>query len=132
MSRRYAGEQLILSAKGTTGIGTPFTVPDFMHLLMTLSSTNSANFTVKFQGSYSDTVPDFSSAQTNSNRWDYIQVRDMEDNSAIDGDTGVSFAGTDDVRQFEANLNGLKWVCARVTAISAGEVYLRLQAFSNE
>ena len=40
----------------------------------------------------SDTPPDFAAAQTNSNRWDYVQVKDYEDNAAIDGDTGVAFA----------------------------------------
>ena len=132
MTRRYAGEEVIFSAKATTGTGTPYSVPDMMHLMLTLSSQSSANFTIKFQGSFSDTVPDFSAAQSATNRWDYVQVRDLQNNSAIDGDTGVAFAGTDDVRQFEANVNGLKWICATVTARSAGSVNLALQTFSNE
>jgi hypothetical protein len=132
MSRRYAGEQFIFNGATATGTGQGFVVPDFMHLFFTLSSASNANFTIKFQGSYADTMPDFSSAQSNTNRWDYIQVRDMQNNSAIDGDTGVAFAGTDDVRQFEANVNGLKWICATITARSAGAISLRLQAFSNE
>lgn len=130
--RQYAGEQFIFNLKDATGTGTPYSVPDFMHLLLTLSSTNSANFTIKFQGSYADAAPDFSAAHSDTNRWDYVQVRDMQNNAAIDGDTGVAFAGTDDVRQFEFNLNGLKWVCATITALSAGKVSARLQAFSNE
>lgn len=129
--RQYAGEQFIFSAVTATGTGTAFYVPDFMHLFFILSSASSANFTIKFQGSYSDSAPDFSSAQSNTNRWDYVQVRDMQNNSAIDGDTGVAFAGTDDVRQFECNVNGLKWICATITARSAGAISLRLQAFSN-
>lgn len=132
MSRRYAGEQLIVNGPGATGIGTPVYVPDMMHLLMTLSSSNNANFTIKFAGSYADTCPDFSAAHSDTNRWDYIQVRDMQNNAAIDGDTGVAFAGTDDVRQFEANVNGLKWICPIITAWSAGKPYLRLESFSNE
>lgn len=35
----------------------------------------------------SDTAPDFSAAQSDTNRWDYIQVKDYEDNASIDGDT---------------------------------------------
>ena len=121
-----------MSAKGTTGIGTPEYVPDFMHIMMTLSSQTSANFTIKFQGSFSDSQPDFAAAQSATNRWDYIQVKDYQNNAAIDGDTGVAFVGTDDVRQFEYNVNGLKWVCATITAIAAGSVNLHLQKFSNE
>lgn len=55
--------------------------------MLTLSSATSANFTIKFQGSYSSVKPDFSAAQSNTNRWDYIQVRDIQNNAAIDGDT---------------------------------------------
>lgn len=130
--RQYSGEQLIMSAKGATGIGTPIFVPDFQHLMFTLSSASNANFTVKFQGSFSDTCPDFAAAQTNTNRWDYIQVKDYQNNAAIDGDTGVAFAGADDVRQFELNTNGLNWICPVITAYAAGAVSVRLATFSNE
>ena len=35
---------------------------------------------------------------------------DLQSGAAIDGDTGVAVAGTDDFRIFEANINGLKWL----------------------
>jgi len=130
--RQYAGEMLIMNALAETGIGTPYSMPDFRNLMMTLSSASNANFTIKFQGSMSDTVPNFAAAQSNTNRWDYIQVKDYQNNATIDGDTGIAFAGTDDVRIVEANTNGLKWICAVITARSAGAISLRLQAFSNQ
>lgn len=130
--RTYAGEMIIFSAKAATGTGTPYSMPDFQHIMLALSSQSSANFTIKFQGSFSDVCPAFGSAQSATNRWDYIQVKDYQNNAAIDGDTGVAFAGTDDVRLFEFNTNGLKWICATVTARSAGSVNLHLQAFSNQ
>jgi len=130
--RQYAGEMIIMDAQAITGIGTPYSVPDFMNLLLTLSSASNANFTIKFQGSMSDTVPNFAAARSNTNRWDYIQVKDYQNGAAIDGDTGIAFAGTDDVRILEANVNGLKWICAEITARSAGSASLRLQAFSNQ
>ncbi len=130
--RNYTDEQKILDAKATTGIGLPILVEDFKDVLLTLYSASSANFTVKFQASNSDVCPDFGSAQSETNRWDYIQVKDLQNNSAINGDTGVAFAGTDDVRQFEANTNGQKWICAVITAISAGEVSLSTKPFTNE
>lgn len=123
--RTKTPEQIIMSAKATTGIGSPILVEDFQHIFIELSSQSSGNFTVKFQISNADTMPDFSSAQSATNPWDYVQVKDLEDNAAIDGDTGVAFAGTDDVRQLEANINGAKWFCARITAISAGSVNVK-------
>lgn len=99
--------------------------------MLTLSSASSANFTIKFQGSFAETAPNFAAAQSNTNRWDYIQVKDYQNNASIDGDTGVTFSGTDDVRMFEFNTNGLRWICATITARSAGAISLRLMAFSN-
>lgn len=130
--RTYTQEQLIFNAANSATTGTAYKVTDFQHIMLALSSASSANFTIKFQGSFSDTCPDFSAARSANNRWDYIQVKDYQNNSAIDGDTGVSFAGTDDVRMLEFNTNGLKWVCATITARSAGTVTLHLSGFSNE
>lgn len=130
--RVYSGEQYIFNAANATSTGTSYFVPDMQHLLLTLASASSANFTVKFQGSQSDTCPDFSSARSVTNRWEYINVKDYQNNATIDGDTGVAFAGTDDVRMFEYNTNGLKWVCATITARSAGTVTLLLQTYSNQ
>ena len=130
--KQYTSEILIMNGKAATGIEAYYQVDDYQHVMFTLSSTNSGNFTIKFQWSMSDTPPDFAAAQTNSNRWDYVQVKDYEDNAAIDGDTGVAFAWTDDVRQFEMNTNGMKWVCARITAYSAGNVYVRVKGFNNQ
>jgi len=130
--KNYTQEQIILSAKEAIGIGTPLNVGDFQHVVMTLSSASSANFTVKFQTSNSDTCPDFSAGQTVTNRWDYVQVKDYQNNSAIDGDTGITFAGTDDVRIVEANTNGIKWICAVITAISVGAVTLTARPCDNQ
>ncbi len=124
-------EVLIFDAAAAASTGLAYPVADYQNIMLTLSSASSANFTIKFQGSFSSVKPDFSAAQTNANRWDYIQVRDIEDNAAIDGDTWVAFAGTDDVRQFVANLDGLRWICATITARAAGTVSLRLMAFNN-
>lgn len=128
--RFVSPEFILLNAKAATGIDKAMLVRDFQHILLTLSSQDSANFTVKFQGSQSETMPDFAAAQSATNEWDYIQVKDYQDNASIAGDTGVAFAGTDDVRMFEANTNGLNWICARVTARSAGSVNVKGRGYS--
>ena len=130
--RQYSGEQYIFNGAVAASTGQSYFVADMKHILLTLASASSANFTIKFQGSQSDTAPDFSSARSVTNRWEYINFRDYQDNSSIAGDTGVTFAGTDDVRMFEINTNGLKWVCATITARSAGAITLLLQTYSNQ
>lgn len=118
----------ILDAKATTGAGDGQLVTDFTNLILALDTASSANLTVKFQGSISDTEPDWTAAQSATNQWDYVQVKDLEDGSSLDGDNGFVVSGTDDHRMFEVNTNRLKWFNAIVTARAAGSV--TAQAFS--
>lgn len=124
-------EIAIFSNQATTATGIAPLVENFRHVQMTLSSASSANFTIKFQISNSVVAPDFSAARTTTNRWEYVSVKDLQSSTGIDGDTGVAFAGTDDVRMFEINTNGQRWVCATITAIAAGTVSLHMKPFSN-
>jgi len=130
--KRTSQEYTILNAKATTGTGISIFIQDFRNAVLSFGTATSANLTVKFQGSIQDTAPDFSAAQSVSNQWDYIEVVDLQSGAAIDGDTGVAVAGTDDFRIFEANINGLKWLNATVTARSAGSVTIKARLFDNQ
>ena len=127
--RSYIEEITIMDAKAATGIDDYIQVNAFRHVMLTLIADDSANFTIQFQGSYSETVPDFAAAQSPTNRWDYVAVVDLESRTSIDGDTGVAISA-DDVRQYEVNTNGLKWFCARITTYGAGNATVRVIAFS--
>ena len=126
MSRELQALLTIFDAKAEAATGTPQDVSKYRHLVLQFATASSANLTVKFQGSVQDTCPDFSAAQTATNNWDYIQVKDLQSGSSINGDTGVSPAGTDDFRLFELNTNLLKWVCATITTRAAGSLTLKL------
>lgn len=117
-------------------IGRNILVEDFRHCIISFNGSSDANMTVKFQGSIGDSTtdnaaPDFSAAQAYNNQWDYIEVIDLEDGSAIDGDTGVAQTGTNDHRMFEMNINGLRWINAIVTAWSAGATTIRVRLFND-
>ena len=126
-------EYILLNAKATTGIGNIISVDDLKTLNLSFATDGSgtAALTVKFQGSISENAPDFAAAQSLSNHWDNIEVIDLQDGAAVDGDLGVSVATADDYRLFEANVNALRWVCARVTARTAGSVTVKFRGFSN-
>ena len=119
----------ILDAKAAPGVGNSIHVGDSRHIIISVGTASSANLTCKFQGSIAETAPDFSAAQSVANHWDYIEVKDLQDGSAIDGDTGFAPAGTDDFRLFEFNTNGLRYINARVTALAAGNVTVKVVAF---
>ena len=112
-------------------IGNNIFVQDFRHTIISLDGYDSNNCTVKIVGSIAETCPDFSAAQAYDNAWEYIEVVDLNSGSAIDGDTGVAQAGTNDHRLFEANINGLTWINAIITAWSAGSVTVKCKLFNN-
>jgi len=124
MGKTNLQQTTLFSSKGSTWSSNAVLVQDYQHVIATLSSSWSANFTIKFQWSTQLEQPNFASAQSPTNAWDYIQVKDYQNNASIDGDTGITFAGTDDVRMVELNTNNLRWIWATITARSAGNINL--------
>lgn len=137
MSFRSVQHYKILDAKATTGIGNTIDVRDFRNCIVKIGTASSANLTVKAQGSVAsaatpDTPPTFSSAQSVTNHWDYVQMVDLEDGNPVDGDVGFVVTGTDDFRQFEMNINSLDYINFNVTARSAGSVTVEIVVTDNQ
>jgi hypothetical protein len=119
--RQIQSEIKILDVIAATGAGNIILCADFRHLdLLVATSGMGAGDTlvVKVQGSSALEAPDFDAAKTISNDWDYIQLVDKEDGATVDGDTGISFADSDDLRKFTINTDGLRWVTVNVISIS--------------
>ncbi len=131
MGRHYSPLQTIFSAKAATGTGSIIDVQDYRNIMLQLGTASSANLTVKIQGSFSDTQPDFSASATVSNHWAYMAAYDLADGTLIAGATGVAPAGTDTFRNLMVNTDGLRWVCATVTARAAGSVTLKAMGYSD-
>ena len=122
----------IFNAKAATGAGAVIPCGDFTHAIISFNTASSANMTVKFAGSIAETAPVFTNAQSVSNPFDYIQVKDLQNGTSIDGDTGVALAGTDDQRMFEVNINALQYLTAVVTAYAAGSVTMTIRLDNNQ
>lgn len=117
-------------------IGRNIFVAEYRHCILSFDGNNSANMTVKFQGSIGKSTtdedsPDFSASQAYDNQLEYIEVIDLQSGTAIDGDTGVVQAGSDDHRMFELNINGLRWINAIITAWSVGDTTIRVRLFND-
>jgi len=121
----------ILDAKAATGVGNNINVADFKTIMLSYATDGGgdAALTVKFQGSIQDVSPTFSSAQSATNQWDYIDVLDAQSGSSIDGDTGVAVATADDYRLFKVNVGAYRWINARVTARTEGEITIKCMLF---
>ncbi len=120
----------ILDAKAATGVGNPIMVGDYENIIIYIATASSANLTVNCQGSIADESPTWGDAASVSNKWDYVEMKNLQSGEAVDGDTGVAFTGTDGVEQYILNTSGLEWVNFVVTARSAGSVSVFAKPFN--
>jgi len=136
---REVVEYTILDAANSATTGKTIWCGDYRHAIITIDTDGggTADMTVKIQGSDGKSAddplspPDFSSAQSVTNRWDYLQLMDQQDGSFIDGDTGWSVSGADDHRRFMVNVDGVKWITATITDHSAGAVTVSITLFND-
>jgi hypothetical protein len=105
-------------------------VGDYSEVKIALNFTTTPTMTVKVQGSNQNESVDCSLAQSDTNRWDYVDVTDAEDGASIDGDTGIACAGSADNRIFTINDNAYEWVSVTITAWTAGQLSVRVSAYS--
>ena len=69
---------------------------------------------------------------TAKNPWMYVEIIDLQDGAAIDGDTGVVFSGTGSIRMVEANINSLDWMGVHITDRTAGSVTVIAHLATND
>lgn len=122
-----------MTAKASDGIGTTALVNDYKNLTLALATASNANLVIKFQASIQEEEPNFAAAASATNQWDYVAVYDIQNpSSIIAGDTGITFSGTDDVRNLLVNIDGVKWLNAVISSYSAGSVNLTGIAYNNQ
>lgn len=108
----YPAEQF-LNALAANGASTVLNCMDFRNCVIKVFAPVNTTATIKFVGTVGDTAPTITSAQSETNHYDFIEVIDMQDGSAIAGDTGVLIDNTTaagNCRLFEVNTNGIDWV----------------------
>lgn len=133
--RSLADVLTCMSAKAATGVGTEIDVSQFAKIGVVIIGAGSTNLTVKCAGSfldYDDAALDMAAAQSATNPWDYLSMKDLEDAANVDGDTGVAFAGSADVRQFEVNTSTIRTLNFNVTAFAAGSVTVLVYPCNNQ
>lgn len=106
---------------------------DHRHAVLSFDSDGGgdAAMTVKVVGSIQKQKPDFAAPQGPDNQYEYLQMLDLQDGSALDGDTGIVLAAADVNRMFEVNVNGLQWLSVIFTDGTEGELTVRARLFTN-
>ena len=105
-------------------------VDNSRHIVLALTAFNSPNFRIRIKGSITNDAPDFGAAQSETNQWEYIMAKDLNDGSTINGSVGISWAGTGSTRMVEVNTNGLKHFVVEVDNHVAGNAYVYSRRFS--
>lgn len=85
-------------------------VNDFQYVGVTFSGTATSG-TLRMACSTQDDMPTIGAASSTENRWDYVDMIDTETESSINGDTGITFINSTDVRHFVVRNSIFKW-CA--------------------
>ena len=127
----------VFASKAATGVGNWILCEGYRHLTASLDFDGNANLTVKCVGSIGkgkdidgteNDSPTATSAQTDENSYDYIEMIDLQSGSDINGDTGIAVTSADH-RLVNVNTDGLKWVNFYITARSAGAATARIKMF---
>jgi len=129
MTRGVSDTITVMTAKVAAGAGNKILVEDFRHITASIDLADSPNMTIKCVGSIANDAPDFEAAQSASNPYDFLQLIDLQDGNSIDGDTGITVAGSADNRTVNVNTDGLKWISFRITTRSAGNATVKVKGF---
>lgn len=107
--------------------GRAFPVESGNTFVYSFCGDTTASAAVQFVGSIQTTEPDFYAARGTGNRYDALDVYDLQSASSIDGDTGVSIDESADCKLYQVFANGLKWISAIFTSFGEGNVDIQLQ-----
>ena len=129
--RRIPVRYLLLDSISATTVTSGVNVSDFRNAVLAIGAS-AGTFKIFIKGGIGFTSPTFSSGKSISNRWDFIDVVDLEDGASIDGDTGIVFTGAD-TRLVEINVNSIDWLAINLTAITvAATVSAEIGLTTNE
>lgn len=120
-----------VDAAVANGVGTAINVAEYRNIGIQLAIPAGSTLTLKVMASNSEDAPDFSAAQSVTNHFDYAQVIDLEDGSAIDGDTGIVVAAGTEFRNLTVNADNFKWLSFEVSGYSAGSVTVKVRPVDN-
>jgi len=105
---------------------------DFKDAILAFDSDGGgdADMTIKIVGSIQKTPPDFAEPKGPDNQYEFIQVMDMQNSVAVDGDDGIVLAASDVNRLFEVNVNGLQWISLVIPEGVEGEITVKARLFN--
>lgn len=133
MPSRSPRKNIILDGATNDSVGVSPLVNDFKNIVMDFSTSGNADLVFRIQGSLSKGAPDFSSAASVTNKWDYLSFWDYSDTrSIIVGSTGIVLTGTDNIKNLQVNIDGIRWINCEISSYVAGTVFAIMTAYNNQ
>lgn len=130
---RYKRLDTVMSAVAANGWGTEFSVGDYRHVMVVISTASNAAGTIKVAGSFLEGPDvDFTSAAAVGNEWDFLYLYNLNSNTGVAGDTGIVYAGTDAVEQLLVNVDGIETLNVQLSSRTAGSFTVKLFAVTNQ
>jgi hypothetical protein len=127
---------IIFDGASTDGVGVGQLVNDFKIIHLQVCTASSAALTFKVQGSFKEPKlgsPQFSSAASPTNPWDYIAFYDYRNpTQVILGNVGVTLSGTDIVRNYLINVEGMSWLNVEISNYTAGAFSATAISYNNQ
>lgn len=106
-------------------------VDNSRHVVLAITAHGTTpTFRVRVKGSIAQDEVDYSAAQAEDNQWGYMMLKDLNDGTTIDGDIGISYAGTGGTQFVEINTNGLKHFVVEVDNYTGGNATVYSRAFT--
>ena len=136
--RRIPDRRLLLD-NSATAVSAGWLVSDYRNCILQIIGSSDADMKIFIKGSLGRGVelmdaPNFdvrSSARDDASAWDFIEVVDLEDGAAIDGDDGINLSGNN-MRLIEVNINSLDYIAIEATGVIAGTVSVVGSATTNQ
>jgi len=119
---------VIHNGASADGVGETMYVSDLRHIEIAIAATSGTSAVLKIQGArdvHGDR-PDFGSAQSATNHWDYIHCYDKNDpQSGIVGGTGITWSAVtpaDSTRLLVVNSDRLDYLNVQISSHTAGAI----------
>lgn len=117
----------------TLAIQKKFNCSDYEYITFSFNTSGTTTATLSVAGTMMDAYDDVDMLATRSEsvRWDYVDITDLEDGASIDGDTTVALSGSDDNRHFKVSTEGFSEIGFLITGFTAGSVTLAAKGFAS-
>jgi len=125
---RQAKFGAIFSAQDANGNGTAINVQGYRHIVVRISTASSADGLLKCLGSSQPAEPTWGSAAAVGNVYAPKRMINQDSNASVTGSDGLNPGGTDIVREYKVNTDGLRWINFNLSSYAAGEFTVEVSA----